>query len=73
MCVMGIVRRLICSGLVQKPEMMKSENVPPRQFHPGQQRCRIRPVFVVVENKSGVAIDIVLQPANQNIESGFSG
>ncbi|MCU6244207.1 hypothetical protein KWI10_24085 [Enterobacter asburiae] len=53
--------------------MAEIANVLTRTFNPGQQRCGVGVVFVVVENNLAATIDVVLQPASQNIECRFGG
>ncbi len=61
------------SVLVQKLQLAQGTDTLPGLFDTGQQCCRICFILIVVKDNSRFAVDIVLQPRNQNIQCGFRG
>jgi hypothetical protein len=66
MCVMSRVRRLICTGLLQKLKMTKIANI--------LSACSIHGNSAAESVVSSLSkMMFVLQPVDQNIKGGFSG
>ena len=59
--------------MLQKLQLAQGMDILPRLFNAGQQCCRIRFILIVVKDNLRYAVNIVLQPRNQNIQRGFRG